>query len=99
MYIVADAGYGSEENYLNIMDEFEKVPLIAYGMYHQEKNKKYKNNLNHRDNWYYDETEDSYTDLDGSISVSGITVLETIRMVSKNNFKFIKQILNKWMMI
>ena len=64
-YIVADAGYGSEENYMNIMDEFEKVPLIPYGMYHKEKSKNYKNNPKHRDNWHYDEAEDSYTDLDG----------------------------------
>lgn len=64
-YIVADAGYGSEENYETIMDEFEKVPLIPYGMYYKEKTKKYKNNPKYRDNWTYNETEDSFTDLDG----------------------------------
>ena len=64
-YIVADAGYGSEENYETIIDEFEKMPLIPYGMYHKEKSKKYKNNPKHRDNWHYDEVADSFTDLDG----------------------------------
>lgn len=64
-YIVADAGYGSEENYETIMDEFEKVPLIPYGMYHKEKTKKYKANPQNRDNWTYNEGEDSFTDLDG----------------------------------
>lgn len=47
------------------MDEFEKVPLIPYGMYYKEKTKKYKNNPKYRDNWTYNETEDSFTDLDG----------------------------------
>lgn len=64
-YIVADAGYGSEENYEAIIDDFEKTPLIPYGMYHKEKTKKYKNNPKHRANWTYDEVEDSYTDLEG----------------------------------
>ncbi len=27
-YIVADAGYGSEQNYMAIIDEFNKTPLI-----------------------------------------------------------------------
>lgn len=64
-YIVADAGYGSEENYMAITDDFEKVPLIPYGMYHKEQSKKHKNNPKHRQNWSYNEVEDSYTDLDG----------------------------------
>lgn len=64
-YIVADAGYGSEENYGAVIDEFEKTPLIPYGMYYKEQSKKYKKNPKHRQNWNYNETEDSYTDLDG----------------------------------
>lgn len=64
-YIVADAGYGSEENYMAIVDDFEKVPLIPYGMYHKEQSKKYRNNPKHRQNWDYDEIEDTYTDLEG----------------------------------
>lgn len=64
-YIVADAGYGSEENYESIIDDYEKVPLIPYGMYNAEQKKKYKQDPKRRDNWSYDETEDAYTDLDG----------------------------------
>ena len=64
-YIVADAGYGSEENYMAIIDDFEKVPLIPYGMYHKEQSKKYRNQSKHRENWHYHAAEDSYTDLDG----------------------------------
>ncbi|MEN0179230.1 hypothetical protein AAGW68_13980, partial [Staphylococcus aureus] len=32
-YIVADAGYGSEQNYMAIIDDFNKTPLITYGMF------------------------------------------------------------------
>lgn len=39
-YIVADAGYGSEENYEMIYDEFERTPLITYNMYLREQKKK-----------------------------------------------------------
>ncbi len=28
-YIVADAGYGSEPNYMAIIDEFNRTPLIT----------------------------------------------------------------------
>ena len=64
-YIVADAGYGSEENYESIIDDYEKIPLIPYGMYNAEQKKKYKQDPKHRENWSYDEIDDTYTDLDG----------------------------------
>ena len=32
-YIVADAGYGSEANYMAIIDNFNRTPLITYGMF------------------------------------------------------------------
>lgn len=64
-YVVADAGYGSEENYQAIIDNFEKIPLIPYGMYHAEQKKKYKKNPQNRVNWAYDEIEDTYEDSDG----------------------------------
>ena len=63
-YIAADAGYGSEENYEAVMDTFQKVPLIPYGMYQKENSKAYRSNPKHRANWDYDEIEDAYTDLD-----------------------------------
>ncbi|MGN9390233.1 hypothetical protein ACTMSB_14420, partial [Enterococcus faecalis] len=44
------AGYGSEENYQTVVDTFDKVPLIPYGMYHKEKSKKYASNPKHRHN-------------------------------------------------
>ena len=41
-YIVADAGYGSESNYKAIIDDFNRTPLITYGMFIKDKTKKYK---------------------------------------------------------
>lgn len=46
-YIVADAGYGSEENYQAILDEFERTPLITYTMYQKEQTKKYKRSIHY----------------------------------------------------
>ncbi len=60
-YIVADAGYGSEENYKTILDEFNRVPLITYSMYLKEKTKKYKENIYNTKNWKYDEIRDEFT--------------------------------------
>ncbi len=37
-YIVADAGYGSESNYKAIIDDFNRTPLITYGMFIKDKN-------------------------------------------------------------
>ena len=59
-YIVADAGYGSEENYQAIMDEFERTPLITYTMYRKEQKKNYQQNQFNPQNWAYDELTDRY---------------------------------------
>lgn len=60
--IVADAGYGSEENYTQIIDTFEKIPLIPYGTMEKEMKKKFKNDKTNRANWAYNEQYDYYTD-------------------------------------
>lgn len=41
-YIVADASYGSEENYMYINDVLHKTPLITYASYHKENKKTYR---------------------------------------------------------
>ena len=41
-YIVADAGYGGEENYQAILEAHGRTPLITYLMYHKEQKKKFK---------------------------------------------------------
>jgi transposase len=52
-YIVADAGYGSEQNYHDIIENRGLTPLITYNNYRKEKKKKYKQNPFIVDNWTY----------------------------------------------
>jgi transposase len=59
-YIVADAGYGSEENYMYIHDVLHKTPLITYSGYYKENKKKVKNDPYRVENWLYLEEEDLY---------------------------------------
>src|SRR5699024_1595776 len=58
-YIVADAGYGSEQNYEDVIENRERTPLITYNQYRKEKKRKYKNNHFHSSNWDYNE-ENTY---------------------------------------
>ena len=60
-HIVADAGYGSEQNYDDILSNRKREALITYGMYQKEQKKKYKQNEFHPDNWPYNEENDTYT--------------------------------------
>ncbi len=39
-HIVADAGYGSEQNYRDVMENRGRIPLIPYNQYRKEKKKK-----------------------------------------------------------
>ncbi|MGM8216220.1 IS1182 family transposase [Bacillaceae bacterium W0354] len=59
-YIVADAGYGSEANYSDIIENRERTPLITYNQYRKEKQRKYKNNPFNTHNWEYDEEQDCF---------------------------------------
>ena len=60
-YIVADAGYGSEANYEELIQTRERTPLIPYGMYRKEQKRTYKKNPFKTVNWLYDEETDTYT--------------------------------------
>src|SRR5690625_2259503 len=53
-YIVADAGYGSEQNYDNVLNVRKRIPLITYNQYRKEKKKKFKNDPFKTANWKYD---------------------------------------------
>jgi transposase len=59
-YIVADAGYGSEQNYDDILNHRKREALITYNMYLKEQKKKYKQNKFHPDNWQYHEETDTF---------------------------------------
>jgi len=60
-YIVADAGYGSEQNYHDILSNRKREALITYNMYRKEQKKKHKQSQFNSDNWQYDEETDTYT--------------------------------------
>lgn len=59
-HIVADAGYGSEANYEDVMIHRKRTPLITYGMYRKEQKKKYQQDPFQLSNWAYAEKTDSY---------------------------------------
>lgn len=59
-YIVADAGYGSEQNYMYIHDVLHKTPLITYSTYYKESKKKNKENPFNVENWRYLQEQDEY---------------------------------------
>lgn len=60
-HIVADAGYGSEQNYDDILSNRKREALITYNMYLKEQKKKYKQNEFNQANWQYDKENDAYT--------------------------------------
>ncbi|MEK4146893.1 IS1182 family transposase [Robertmurraya sp. FSL W8-0741] len=60
-HIVADAGYGSEQNFNDILSNRNREALITYNMYVKEQKKKHKQNKFNPDNWQYDEESDTYT--------------------------------------
>ncbi|MFS7260567.1 IS1182 family transposase [Carnobacterium divergens] len=59
-YIVADAGYGGEENYQAVLEDYERTPLITYAMYYKEQKKKFKQNPFLPANWFYQELDDTF---------------------------------------
>ncbi|CZQ64378.1 truncated transposase for IS1272 [Staphylococcus aureus] len=59
-YIVAAAGYGSEQNYIAIIDDFNKTPLITYGMFIKDKTRKFKSDIFNTQNWKYDDLNDEF---------------------------------------
>ena len=58
--VIADAGYGGEENYAYLESENLEA-LVKYGTYHKEKSKAWCQDISKIDNWQYDKTEDSWT--------------------------------------
>lgn len=60
-YIVADAGYGSEQNYEDILTNRQRTPLITYNQYRKDQKRKTKQDPLQVSNWAYDEGNDSYT--------------------------------------
>lgn len=57
--IVADSGYGSEENY-EYMFSNGMVPYVKYNMFHLEQRRKYRNDPFRVSNMFYNQQEDFY---------------------------------------
>lgn len=60
-HIVADAGYGSEQNYGDVLENRGRIPLITYNQYRKEKKKKFRDDPFNTANWAYDEQADAFT--------------------------------------
>ena len=58
--VVADAGYGSEENYSHL-ENLSITACVKYGIYHKEKSRKWRNDPTRVQNWPYDPTTDTFT--------------------------------------
>lgn len=59
-HIVADAGYGSEQNYDDILSKRECIPLITYNHFLNEQKKKHKKDPFQTSNWTYDKETDTF---------------------------------------
>jgi transposase len=57
--VVADSGYGSEENYA-FLDEKQISAYVKYNWFHKEQKRKYRNNAFLADNLYYNEKDDYF---------------------------------------
>ncbi len=56
---VADAGYGSEENY-DFMETNGIEPFVKYNYFHKEQSKSFRNNCFHAQNLYYNQKDDYF---------------------------------------
>lgn len=64
--IIADAGYGGEENYAYLEQE-QAEAVIKYSTYQQEQTRKWKKDISRIENWLYDETTDTWTCPNGQV--------------------------------
>lgn len=64
--IVADAGYGSEEN-LDFLNNYGIDHLIKYGLFDKEQKKKFKLSHKNLNNWSFDEARNEFTHPEGVV--------------------------------
>lgn len=82
-HIVADAGYGSEANYQDILEKRHCEALITYNQFRKEQTKKYKQDPFKTSNWAYDEKTDTYTCPNGQV----LTFRYTSKRKDKDGFE------------
>ena len=59
-YAIADAGYGSEENY-DYLEENKITGIVKYTSYEKEIKKSFKKKIYNSENWVYDAQQKEYT--------------------------------------
>jgi hypothetical protein len=57
--VVADAGYGSEENY-DFLEQNNITGYVKYNLFYKEQKRKFKNDISRVENLYYNEKEDYF---------------------------------------
>jgi hypothetical protein len=57
--VIADAGYGSEENYA-YLEKQNVTAYVKFNTFHQEQKRKFKQDISRVENWAYDEERDEY---------------------------------------
>ncbi len=57
--VVADAGYGSEQNY-EWLEEHKVEAFVKYNYFHKEQKRNFKNNFFHTQNLYYNQEQDYF---------------------------------------
>lgn len=57
--IIADAGYGSEENY-DYLNTKKRNAFVKFNTFFKETTKKWKEDISRVDNWFYDEEKDEF---------------------------------------
>ncbi|NGP58031.1 IS1182 family transposase [Paenibacillus thiaminolyticus] len=58
--VIADAGYGGEENY-DYLEQNEVEAIVKYSTYHHEKSKAWQKDIRKIDNWTYNGEQDTWT--------------------------------------
>ncbi|MGI5117813.1 transposase [Treponema sp. SP13] len=58
--VIADAGYGSEENY-DYLEEKEITGIVKYPSYEKETKRSFKKKIFNAENWKYDAAQKEYT--------------------------------------
>jgi len=84
--LVADAGYGSEENY-EYLEKNDVEAFVKYQYFHKEQSKKWKEDPYRQENLPYNENDDSYTCPMGQ---KLIFIGERVR-ISDNGFSQVKR--------
>lgn len=85
--VIADAGYGSEENYA-YLKQHQVGSYVKYNTFHQEQKKRQKKGLFTQDDFIYDEENDIWTCPDGR----RLVFIETRQDQTKNGYAFQRRI-------